>query len=241
MAAVVEMAIVNGGLQINAIGGDITYTSPSGQTTNIPAGTTVSVSATGIVSKVATKTTILQFHSSLAQRFLANPSQFLAQNAGNANLDLAAVVAEAANNPANLQTIVNSLANANPDQQGQIGNGLGQLAAQLQQSNPEYASQIQTAVAASGNTQVANGYTAGSGNTSIGSNGPGGGGAGGGGGGGGSGGSTGTGTGTAGFGGGTGSFNPLSSTTVTNSSTAFTLSGSSVTATTNSTTSVSPH
>lgn len=135
------------------------------------------------------------------QQFLANPAQFLAQNATMDAADFATVIQALAANPANLPTITSALANANPAQQTAIGAGLGQAAAAVQQSNPNYANQIQTAVAASGSAQATAGYSSSTGGTQIGT----GGGAGGGGGGGGVGGPTGTGGVPSGGGGGGGS------------------------------------
>jgi hypothetical protein len=112
--------------------------------------------------------------------FLANPAQFLSTNFQNGGNDLAAVIQALAADPANLNTIINALANANPSQQNAIGQGLGAEAKAVQQSNPNYASQIQTAVANAGSTQASSGYTSGTGGTQIGSAGGGGGGGGGG-------------------------------------------------------------
>lgn len=122
---------------------------------------------------------------SAEQQMLTNPASFLATNFASGGDDLAAVVKALAADPANLQTLINALANANPSQQQAIGFGLAQAAQLALQNNPQYANQIQTAVAAANSPQASAGYQAGSGGTQIGSTGGGGGGGGGVGGGGG--------------------------------------------------------
>lgn len=119
---------------------------------------------------------------SAEQQMLANPAQFLATNFASGGDDLAAVVKALAADPANLQTLINVLANANPSQQQSIGFGLAQAAQLALQNNPQYANQIQVAVAAANSPQASAGYQAGSGGTQIGSTGGAGGGGGGGGG-----------------------------------------------------------
>jgi hypothetical protein len=107
------------------------------------------------------------------QQFLANPGQFLAQNFINGGNDLALMIRSIAVNPGNLQIVINALANANPSQQTAIGSGLGQAALASMRTNPSYANQIQTAVAASGSSRTAAGYSSASGGTQIGSTGSG--------------------------------------------------------------------
>ena len=105
------------------------------------------------------------------QRFLANPGQFLAQNFINGGNDLALMIRNIAVNPGNLQIVITALASANPSQQIAIGSGLGQAALASVRTNPSYANQIQTAVATSGSSQTAAGYSSASGGVQIGSTG----------------------------------------------------------------------
>jgi hypothetical protein len=118
------------------------------------------------------------------QQFLANPSQVL-QQYQNGGAQLISLVRDVAtSHPEALATIMSLIASANPDQQAAIGSGLGQAAQIVARTNPDYAAQIQQAVAASGNNTVQTAYAGATGNTVIGAAGGGGGGAAGGGGGG---------------------------------------------------------
>jgi hypothetical protein len=134
---------------------------------------------------------------SYQQQFLANPRQFLAQNfIDECGDDFVSLIQSIAANPANLQKIIDALGNARGCQPAAIGAGLGKAALEAVKTNPSYANQIQTAVAAAGFAQVVAAFSSATGGTQIGSTGaPDAGGSAGSGGGGGSGGPTGAGAG----------------------------------------------
>ena len=141
--------------------------------------------------------------------FMANPSAVLAANpnGGGRLVSFIRDLLLSSTNTSTLQTIIALLATANADQQSAIGSGLGQAAQALASTNPDFANDIQLALAKAGSQLALASYQATTGNVQTGA---GGGGAGGGGtgptngasggGGGGAGGSTGGGTGTGGGG-----------------------------------------
>jgi hypothetical protein len=84
--------------------------------------------------------------SSTIQQFLNNPSGLLTQFP-NGGPDMIKEVRDlAASDPKTLNALIALLANANPDQAGAIGTGLGQAAELAVPVDPAYADQIQTAV-----------------------------------------------------------------------------------------------
>ncbi len=90
--------------------------------------------------------------------FLANPAQVLAQYP-NGGADLISLIRDVAtSHPEALAAITNLIAGGNADQQLAIGSGLGQAAAAVAATDPAYATQIQTAVAASGSSNVQTAY-----------------------------------------------------------------------------------
>ena len=115
------------------------------------------------------------------QQFLANPAALLAQfpNGGPA---LSTQIRDlAASDPAALNAIVGLLANATPDQASAIGVGLGQAAELAVNSDPAFATQIQTAIVNSNNNSALVAFSAVvGGDIKLAAAGPGGGGGGGG-------------------------------------------------------------
>jgi hypothetical protein len=81
------------------------------------------------------------------QQFLANPAAWLAQYPSSGGADLTKAVRDlAASDPQTLNALIGLLASATPDQASAIGTGLGQAAEMAINSDPAYATQIQTAV-----------------------------------------------------------------------------------------------
>lgn len=114
-------------------------------------------------------------------QFLANPQSLLANNPNGGEQLTNAVRDLVLADPSTLATIMSLVSQANSDQQASIGAGLGLAAKALADSNPQLASQIQAAVAATGSQTVIASYATASGNTVTAGT-PGGGGGGGGGG-----------------------------------------------------------
>lgn len=86
------------------------------------------------------------------QQFLSNPSGFLAQYP-NGGPQMSKVVRDlVASDPKTLNALIGLLSQANPDQASAIGTGLGQVALMAVGSDQDFANQIQTLVAQSGNT-----------------------------------------------------------------------------------------
>lgn len=131
-------------------------------------------------------------------QFIANPAQAL-QNYPNGGAQLISLIRDVAvGHPEALNAIIALLANANANQQSAIGSGLGQAAQIVVSTNPDYANQIQQAVAAAGSENASTAFASVTGNVNIAATGPGGGGGGTGGGGGVGGGGLGGGTPTGG-------------------------------------------
>jgi hypothetical protein len=80
------------------------------------------------------------------QQFLANPSALLTQYP-NGGPELTKAVRDlAASDPNTLSALISLLKTASPDQSSAIGTGLGQVAELAVNSDPAYATQIQTAI-----------------------------------------------------------------------------------------------
>jgi len=85
------------------------------------------------------------------QQFLANPSGLLTQFP-NGGPDLAKMVRDlAASNPQTLSALIGLLRGATPEQASAIGAGLGQAAELAVNTDPDYATEIQTAVVTASN------------------------------------------------------------------------------------------
>jgi hypothetical protein len=85
------------------------------------------------------------------QQFLANPNGLLSQFP-NGGPDLAKMVRDlAASDPQTLSALIGLLRGANPSQASAIGTGLGQTAELAVNTDPAYATEIQTAVVTASN------------------------------------------------------------------------------------------
>jgi hypothetical protein len=85
------------------------------------------------------------------QQFLANPSGLLSQFP-NGGPDLAKMVRDlAASDPQTLSALIGLLRGATPEQASAIGTGLGQAAELAVNTDPDYATEIQTAVVTASN------------------------------------------------------------------------------------------
>lgn len=85
------------------------------------------------------------------QQFLANPSGLLTQFP-NGGPDLTKMVRDlAASNPQTLSALIGLLRGATPEQASAIGTGLGQAAELAVNTDPDYATEIQTAVVTASN------------------------------------------------------------------------------------------
>jgi hypothetical protein len=115
-------------------------------------------------------------------QFLANPAQLLQQHSNGGAQLISAIRDLALADPATLSVIVNLLSSATADQAAAIGSGLGQAAQASIRTNPNYANEIQQAIAASGNQVAQNSFAGATGNVATGASGAGGAGGGGGGG-----------------------------------------------------------
>lgn len=98
-------------------------------------------------------------------QFLANPQSLLANNPNGGEQLTATVRDLILADPSTLATIMSLVSQANSDQQASIGAGLGLAAKALADSNPQLASQIQAAVAATGSETLIASYSTASGNT----------------------------------------------------------------------------
>ena len=78
------------------------------------------------------------------QQFLANPSSLLSQFPNGGPLMITKVRDLAASDPATLSALIGLLKSANPDQASAIGTALGQVALMAVNSDPAFATQIQT-------------------------------------------------------------------------------------------------
>ena len=88
------------------------------------------------------------------QQFLGNPSSLLSQFPNGGPLMITKVRDLAASDPATLSALIGLLKSANPDQASAIGTALGQVALMAVNSDPAFATQIQTEVAQAGNTSA---------------------------------------------------------------------------------------
>lgn len=114
-------------------------------------------------------------------QFLADPGKALQQYPkGGAQL-ISLIRDVAVGHPEALNSIIALLKDANADQQSAIGSGLGQAAQLVLRNNPNYANQIQQAVAAAGSDNASTAFASVTGNVNIAATGGGGGGGGGGG------------------------------------------------------------
>jgi hypothetical protein len=93
------------------------------------------------------------------QEFLSNPAALLAQYPDGGGQMIAAV-RDLASDPQTLNALIALLTNANPNQASAIGTAFGQVALSVVGTDQAYASQIQTAVAAAGNTNTLVAYDA---------------------------------------------------------------------------------
>jgi hypothetical protein len=88
------------------------------------------------------------------QQFLSNPGALLTQFPNGGPQMIAAVRDLAASDPQTLDALIGLLKTATPDQASAIGTALGQVALMAVGPEQAYAVQIQTVVAASGNTSA---------------------------------------------------------------------------------------
>jgi hypothetical protein len=88
------------------------------------------------------------------QQFLSNPAALLTQFPNGGAQMIAAVRDLAASDPQTLDALIGLLKTATPDQASAIGTALGQVALMAVGPEQAYAIQIQTVVAASGNTSA---------------------------------------------------------------------------------------
>jgi hypothetical protein len=98
--------------------------------------------------------------ASTIQQFLANPSAWLAQYPGGGPGLSQAVIDLVASDPQTLNAIIGLLASASPDQASAIGTGLGRVAEMVINSDPVFATQIQTAVVAAANNPAVVAFSA---------------------------------------------------------------------------------
>ena len=153
---------------------------------------------TAVVATALVFPSLARAQSSAVDQFIANPAQAL-QNYPDGGAQLISLIRDVAvAHPEALNAIIALLANANASQQSAIGSGLGQAAQIVVSNNPDYANQIQQAVAAAGSENASTAFASVTGNVNIAATGPGGGGGGTGGGGGVGGGGLGGGTPTGG-------------------------------------------
>lgn len=96
--------------------------------------------------------------------FLANPSQVLQDSPDGGATLVSAIRALALASQDTLPAIISLLATATSNQESAIGAGLGQAYQALAQSNPDYAAQIASALAASGDQVAITAYAAVTGN-----------------------------------------------------------------------------
>jgi hypothetical protein len=108
------------------------------------------------------------------QTFLTDPGALLRQNpAGGPNL-ISEIRDLAVATPSTLDAIIHLLANANKDQKTAIASGLAQAAKIVVKNNPQYATQIQLAIADTKDQDVVLAYSAAAGEAPIGAAGGGG-------------------------------------------------------------------
>jgi hypothetical protein len=94
------------------------------------------------------------------QQFLANPSGLLTQFP-NGGPDLAKMVRDlAASDPQTLSALIGLLRGATPEQASAIGTGLGQAAELAVNTDPDYATEIQTAVVTAANDSAVVAFSA---------------------------------------------------------------------------------
>jgi hypothetical protein len=87
------------------------------------------------------------------QQFLSNPAAWMAQYQDGGGQMIAAV-RDLASDPQTLNALVGLLSSANSSQASAIGTGLGQVALTVLGADQAYATQIQTAVTAAGNSSA---------------------------------------------------------------------------------------
>ena len=96
----------------------------------------------------------------VVHEFLKDPAALLTQYPNGGPQMIVAVRDLAASDPQTLDALIALLKTANPDQASAIGTGLGQVALMAVNTDQAFALQIQTAVAASGNTSALVAYSA---------------------------------------------------------------------------------
>jgi hypothetical protein len=109
------------------------------------------------------------------QTFLADPGAVLQQNPSGGPTLVSQIRDLAVANPSTLQPIIDLLAKASKDQKNAIASGLAQAAKIVVKNNPQYATQIQLAIADTKDQDVVLAYAAAAGNAPIGAAGGGGG------------------------------------------------------------------
>lgn len=112
-------------------------------------------------------------------QFLANPASLLANNPEGGGRLVSAIRDLLLSDPTTLPAIISLLADANAAQQAALGTGLGQAAQASATADPNFANQIQQAVAASGVQVAIAAFSVATGNSQTASSGGGGGGVGG--------------------------------------------------------------
>jgi len=109
------------------------------------------------------------------QTFLSDPGALLRQNPAGGPSLISQIRDLAVASPSTLEPIIRMLANANKDQKTAIASGLAQAAKIVIKNNPQYATQIQLAVADTKDQDVVLAYSAAAGEAPIGAAGGGGG------------------------------------------------------------------